>query len=126
MRAAILASDDLPREPIDVPWSLGDGKAYVRGLTAAEKDRWVARTMPDGEFTWTNNMTAELVVATLVDEDGERIFSDDDAEAVGRKGAATLTRIFGVAMRLSGLSEEGAAEIDADFSEAQSERSPSG
>jgi hypothetical protein len=126
IRAAILGSDDLPREPVDVPWDLGGTKLFVRGLTAAEKDRWVARTMPDGDFHWTNNLTAELVVATLVTEDGERVFEDSDAAELGRKGAATLSMLFGVAMRLSGLSEEAVGEIEADFGTGQSAPSSSG
>lgn len=118
IRSAIFAADDLPREPVEVPWL--DEKLYVRGLTAAEKDAWVARTMPDGEFAWTNNLTAELVAATLVTEDGSRIFDDDDAIELGTKGTATLSMLFGVAMRLSGLSEEAGAEIEADFGNARS------
>jgi hypothetical protein len=123
-RERIIAYDDLPREPVEVPWL--DEKLYVRGLTAQEKDAWVARTMPDGEFVWTNNLTAELVARTLVDEDGERIFEDEHAAALGKKGAATLSMLFAVAMRLSGLSEEGTAEIAADFGDAQGDASSSG
>jgi hypothetical protein len=120
LRAAILASDDLPREAVDVPWDLGGAKLYVRGLTGTEKDRWVARTMPSGEFAWTNNLTAELVAMTLVDEDGVRVFTDDDADAVGRKGAATLSMLFEVAMRLSGLSENTAEVVEQSFANGQS------
>ena len=122
LRAAILGADDLPKEPVDVPWNL-DEKLYVRGLTASEKDRWMARTMPNGEFAWSNNLTAELVAMTLVDEDGNRIFEDADAEALGKKGAAVLSALFAVAMRLSGLSEDEVAE---SFGTGQSEPSTIG
>jgi hypothetical protein len=120
LKAAILGADDLPREPVDVPWDLGGPKLFVRGLTASEKDAWVARTMPGGEFAWTNNLTAELVCATLVDEDGERVFADEDAAALGKKGAATLSALFAVAMRLSGLSEDTEEQVEADFANGQS------
>ena len=46
LKAAILAADDLPREVADVTWDLGGERLFVRGLTASEKDAWVARTMP--------------------------------------------------------------------------------
>jgi hypothetical protein len=120
MRAAILAADDLPREPVDVPWELGGAKLYVRGLTSKEKDAWVARSSPNGEFRWTRNLTADLVVATLVDETGARIFTDDDAEALGEKDGQTMTELFNVAMRLSGLTEEAAEAVEADLGTTQS------
>jgi hypothetical protein len=122
-RAAILASD-LPREPVEVPWI--EDKLYVRGLTAGEKDAWYSRNMPGGEFVWTANMTAELVVRTLVDEDGQRIFEDEDVAALGAKDAETMGRLFDISMRLSGLSEEGVEEIRGDFTGARSGATSSG
>lgn len=119
IRAAILASDDLPREPVDVPWETGGAKVYIRGMTSTEKDAWIARTMPDGgTFRWTPNLTAELVVKTLVDEDGERIFTDADAPALGGKGAPALGALFAVAMRLSGLQEDEVEVVEADLGTA--------
>jgi len=126
LRAAILGTNDLPREPVQVPWDLGGQKLFIRGLTASEKDAWVARTMPNGEFAWTNNLTAELVCATLVDENGERIFADDDAVALGKKGAATLALLFAVAMRLSGMSAETPEELEQAFTIGQTEPSTIG
>lgn len=122
--AAILAADDLPREPVDQPWT--DEKLYVRGLTAAERDHWMSASSPDGELRWTANLTADLVVKVLVDEDGERVFADEDAEALGRKSSLVLAEIFTVAMRLSGLTAESQAAITADFGEAQNGDSSSG
>jgi hypothetical protein len=115
LKARILEANDLPREPADVPWDLGGARLYVRGLTASEKDAYVARTMPDGEFLWTNNLTAELIVKCLVDEDGARVFTDEDAPALGGKGAAVLSKLFEKAMRLSGLSSETEEQVAADF-----------
>lgn len=126
LRAAIVGSDDLPREPVDVPWDLGGTKLYVRALTASEKDAYVAKTMPTGEFIWTNDLTASLLVKVIVTDDGERIFSDADVIVLGGKGSATLSKLFKVAMRLSGMNEEGADQIEAGFTQAQSEPSDTG
>jgi hypothetical protein len=57
------------------------------------------------------NIRAKLVALTVVDEDGNRIFSDEDAEALGKKSAAALDRIFAVAQRLSGLRPEDVEEL---------------
>lgn len=117
LRAAITSADDLPREPVEVPWT--DEKLYVRGLSADEKDEWYARNMPDGEFRWRSGLTSSLLVKTLVTEDGERIFEDSDADALGRKSATVLSELMTVAMRLSGLSEETEVAAEEGFSNAQ-------
>lgn len=126
IRAAILGSDDLPREPADVPWELGGDKLYVRSLSADEKDAYVARTMPSGEFRWTEHLTAALLVNVIVTEDGDRVFADNDIAALGRKDAGTLSRLFKQAMRLSGMDEEAVQEIEQGFTQAQSDASGSG
>ncbi len=126
LKAAILAADDLPREVADVSWDLGGERLFVRGLTASEKDQWVARTMPSGEFAWTSNITAELVAATLIDADGERIFSDEDAAALGQKSSSALSTLFAQAMRLSGLSEDTNAELEQGLGIGQSSHSSTG
>ena len=123
-RAQILGADDLPREPVDQPWT--DEKLYARGLSASERDAWMATASPDGELRWTSNLTADLVVKTLVDEDGERVFEDGDAEALGRKSGVVLAEIFTVVMRLSGLTEEVQEQIAVDFGGARSGASSSG
>lgn len=126
IRAAILASDDLAREPVDVPWNLGGAKLYVRALEAREKDAYVAQTMKTGEFQWTADITAALLVKVIVDEDGERIFTDADIAVLGAKDAGTLSKMFRIALRLSGMGPGDAEAIKADFGLAQSDGSVSG
>jgi hypothetical protein len=125
MRAAILASDDLAREPVDVPWPL-DEKLYVRALQAGEKDSYVALTMQTGDFQWSGNVTAALLVKVIVNENGERIFTDADIPALGLKDAGTLSKLFRTALRLSGMGSGDAEKIQADFGLAQSDGSGSG
>jgi hypothetical protein len=125
-REAILASDDLKREPVDVPWEMGGAKLYIRELTAKERDEYLAKTMKGGEFAWRSNLTAELLVKVIVNEDGDRIFADNDAEAFGAKGTSVLAKLFKVAMRLSGMQVEAAEALKADFVPAQSDNSDSG
>jgi hypothetical protein len=123
IRAAILSSEDYPREPADQPWV--DEKLWVRGISANDKDMWVQAHMPDGEsFVWGEHATAELVARTLITEDGERVFTDEDIEALGTRDGRTLSALFQQAMRLSGM--DGAEEIEAAFSGAPNGASSSG
>jgi len=111
-REAILQAEDLPTEDVEVPeWG---GVVRVRGLTGAERDAFEQSIVEQrGKNTRMNlrNIRARLVALTVVDEEGNRLFSDDDVEALGRKSAAALNRVFEVAQRLSGLRPEDVEEL---------------
>ena len=111
-REAILQVQDLPTERIPVPeWG---GEVIVRGLTAAERDQFEQSIVETrGKDTRVNlrNIRAKLVVLCCVDEQGNRIFRDEDAEVLGRKSAVALNRVFEVAQRLSGLRPEDVEEL---------------
>ena len=118
LRRKILEADDLPTEIIDVPeW---DTKVHVRGLTASERDAYISEVVnPDtGAMRW-KNASALLVVRTLVDESGERVFTDADAAELGEKSASALSKLFNAAMKLSGLTQEEVEEATRTFESAQ-------
>lgn len=111
-RETILQAQDLPMERVPVPeWG---GEVIVRGLTAAERDQFEQSIVETrGKNTKVNlrNIRAKLVVLCCVDEQGNRIFCDEDAEVLGRKSAVALNRVFEVAQRLSGLRPEDVEEL---------------
>src|SRR5690606_8148835 len=111
-------------------WDSDDIEAYVlvRGMTGVERDDWEAAQAPDPEIArnWKRLTAAQrqafirqrmqgtrarLVVRCCVDEDGNRIFTDADADMLATKSAAALDRIYKVAARLSGVSDDDVAEI---------------
>ncbi len=100
-RDQILQANDLPRERVDVPeWG---GVVYVRTMTAQERDDFEQSTLGEDGRPSMGNIRARLAVCTVVDEDGNRLFEDGDAEALGRKSASAVNRIFEVAQRLNRL-----------------------
>lgn len=111
-REAILQAQDLPTEDVEVPeWG---GTVRVRGLTGAERDAFEQSIVEQrGKSTRMNlkNIRAKLVALTVVDEQGNRVFTDEDAELLGKKSASALDRIFAVAQRLSGLRPEDVEEL---------------
>jgi hypothetical protein len=58
------------------------------------------------------NMHALLLSRCIVDDEGERVFADTDASALGQKNARVLDRLFQVASRLSGLDDDEAEAIE--------------
>lgn len=102
---AILNADDIKRELVAVPeWG---GEVYVQTLTGRQRDLFEQRLVDQkaGEVT-LDNIRATLAVWSVVDEDGGRVFDDSDIPALGDKSAAALDRIFDVAQRLSGLTDD--------------------
>jgi len=112
-REMILAMEDLPRESVAVmDWD--GGEVLVQGLTAAQRDKFEADSMTQQGKDFKLNMRnirARLVTLCVVDENGQRIFSDSDVHALGQKSARALARVFEVAQRLSGLTNEDVEEL---------------
>lgn len=110
-RTAILNVSDLLVEEVEVPeWG---GVVYVRGLTGAERDAyeqelitWVGTGKNQTARANMSNARAKLAARAICDENGERLFSDGDIKALSAKSAVALQRVFDLAMRLSGMSED--------------------
>lgn len=126
-REQILQAQDLPTEDVDVKeWG---GTVRVRALTGMERDSFEQSIVEQkGKGTRMNirNIRAKLVALTVVDEEGNRVFSDTDVQALGKKSAAALDRVFEVAQRLSGLKPEDVDELAKNSESDQSEDSTSG
>ena len=132
-RDAILGVNDILTEKVDVPeWG---GEVIVRGLTGEERDAYEgsrrqirnAGTPQQELIILSDNMRANLLVKCLIDENGERLFADKDAGLLGMKNGRTLDRLFDVASRLSGMSDEEAEELEGNFetaSDASTSSSP--
>lgn len=94
-RDHILGLDDLPRRLVSVPeWG---GELFVKTMTGAERDRWELSTVGENR----TNVRAKLAAIVCVDGDGNRLFTDNDAEALGDKSCAALDRIFDAAVALN-------------------------
>lgn len=109
LRDDILGAEDLPSEVVETPeWAPAVPQVRVRGLTSAERDAFEQGLMEAGATgvrvkTTFDNPRAALAVRVIVDDDGERVFSDNDVAALGRKSGAALDRIWDKARQLSGM-----------------------
>jgi hypothetical protein len=111
-RDAILAAEDVKREPVHVPeWG---GTVLVQSMTGADRDDFEAEMEAQkGNDPTANrrNFRAKIAARTVVDEQGNRLFSEADIKALGKKNSWALTRIAIVAARLSALDENAVAEL---------------
>jgi hypothetical protein len=130
-RDGILGAVDIQVEKVDVPeWG---GDVLIRGLTGEERDAYESSLRqirnagtPQQELVIVQlNARANLLVKCLVDENGDRVFTDRDAPALGAKNGRVIDRLYDVATRLSGLSDEAAEEIEGNSEAVPSDGSTS-
>ena len=112
-RQEILSIRDIRTETVFVPeWG---GAVKIRALTGKERDAWeTALFQIDGKNVKMNkeNLRAKLVALTVVDEAGQRLFTEADVEALGSKSASALDRIYQASQKLSGLTPDDIKEME--------------
>ena len=123
-RDQILQADDLETRDVEA-WG---GVVCVRSLTGTERDALEASTLQGkGKNKDVNlsNFRAKLCARAIVDEQGKRVFNDEDIAALGRKSSGELSKVYNVAAELSGISEADVDELTKNSGSDQSEDSGS-
>src|SRR4030042_110875 len=93
----ILGASDRAIQTVAVPeWG---GDVSMRALSARERDAFEL-SVNDGKRKDMANLRARLLVRCLCDEQGNRIFEDSDADALGAKSARAAERLFDIARTL--------------------------
>jgi hypothetical protein len=122
----ILQAEDLPTEDVEVPeWG---GTVRVRTLKGYERDKFEESiTDQQGKTTRViaEHLRAKLVALSVVDEDGTRLFDEQDVRRLSGKSAKALDRVFAVAQRLSGISNDDVEELVKNSSDGPSASSGS-
>jgi hypothetical protein len=110
-REAILGADDLRTQDVDVPeWG---GKVRIRSLTAHDRDAIetaVYGAQKEGKYA-PENVRALYAAGCIVDEKGDPLFSAADVEALGRKSAAALNRVYEAVLELNAIAEGDIEEL---------------
>lgn len=123
-KAAILVADDLKHEDVPVPaWG---GTVRVRVMTGAERDAFRAAIATEDGGIPVGRFSVALLAATLIDEQGARLFAMDEIDQLAEKSAASLDAPAAVAMRLNGLGGNAVEEAVKNSASGQSDDSGSG
>ena len=114
------AADDRQWEDVPVPeWG---GDVRVLGMSGTDRNAYQSSLIVIGtngkpQRVNLNDQLAKIVARCLVGEDFQRLYTDKEVAALGRKNGAVLDRLADVAKRLSGLNDK-ATEDAAGNSEA--------
>jgi hypothetical protein len=107
-----------PHEEVDVPeWG---GRVVVRGLTLGERRELLAR-YPEllerggADPVRLNDFLLDLLLMTVLGGDGQRLFSDDDREALMSQPPQVIDRLVQKALELSGLTVTGIQAAQANL-----------
>lgn len=111
----------LTREPVTLAGV--DGPVYVRGLSVAER-----QSLDDACYSGEGRARKQdltgfrpgLLRRALVDGDGASLFTALDEPALARLPAASMERLFDVALRLSGLDVRTEKQIEGNSGAGQS------
>ena len=118
----LLAKDDRTYEKVPCPeWGT---ELWVRSLDADERDEYEAsltkykKVKSKGKVKReasldARSFRAKLVIRAVCAGEGNptRFFADADLEKLGKKNAIVVDRLFSVAQKLSGLTDEDVEEI---------------
>lgn len=105
LRDQILNANDRKTAKVETPeWG---GHVYVRTLSAAELRGYQANLKAVEDQATKDGLMA---VTIMCDEQGNRIFSDDDAALLAGKNSKVLDRIAGAFAKLNAITDE---QVDA-------------
>lgn len=118
-RDAILGAQDLKTEDVPVPeWG---GTVRVRVMSGSDRDALGRSLVASNGVQDPSSYREKVLMATIVDEGGNRQFTEADIAALGAKSATALDRVFDVAERLNAI---GRAAVEVE--EKNSSAAPSG
>ena len=102
----ILAAKDA--KAINVPvaeWGQ-DAEVRMKAFSGADREAYLSQLQSkqgkNGEVD-IRGLTCKLLALTIVDENDELIFTEADIEALNKKNANVLTRLFEQALKLNAL-----------------------
>ena len=108
-KAQILQASDTKQETVEVPeWG---GEVIVAVMSGHARDRLEASIVGKNGGQNLQNIRAKYVAASLVDEKGDLLFSESDVQALGKKSAAALDRVFAVAQRINHITDDDVEEL---------------
>jgi hypothetical protein len=112
LRDQIVNASDCQREAVKVPeWNC---TVYIRNMTAHDLDSWQCETYEtNGTDVKVNrqNIRSRLLVRCIVDEDGKRVFKDEEAHELGAKNTKVIERLYKVAEKLNAVTAKDVEDL---------------
>ncbi len=105
----ILEAQDRKTVDVEVPeWG---GTVRVKTMTGVQRDQYetLFTSIRNGEVS--GSIRATLAAATIVDEEGNQLFTKDEVDSLGQKSGVALGRVFDVAAELNVATKKSAETV---------------
>lgn len=100
----ILAADDLKREEVDTPeWG---GSVLIRMMDEVAGQEFELFCYNDGKGQNLEGMRLKMCLLCMINEDGSKMFSEDDIALLAAKSHAEIVKVSEAALRLNRLTKE--------------------
>jgi len=120
LRETILAAQDRKKIEVEVPeWG---AKVFIQSSSPAERDAIEQYILKSQKSNAPINGRALVAALIIVDENGKRVFSDDDVPALADKSAIAMERIFDAYVKINGLSKSERDEYEKNSSTTPSSK----
>lgn len=98
----ILNADDIKTKDVDVPeWG---GTVRIRTMTGADRMRF-QRLSAKQKGKSPDNLFEALLIATVIDDNGDPLFTPADIVKLSEKSNVAIQRVFEAAAKLNGLGD---------------------
>jgi len=106
----IFKSVDTTIEEVKVPeWG---GSIFIKTLSGTDRDLFEGACAKASENNNFKNIRAKLLVFSIVNEKGDKLFEEKDADKLGKKSSRVLDRLFTIAQKISGISKDDREEME--------------
>jgi len=109
----ILSSNDLKTIEVEVPeWG---GTVLLKELSGAERDEFETMCYNESKGGKIEinpvGLKAKILVSCAVDEEGNRLFTLDDVEALNKKNGAAINKLYEEAQKVTKLTDVNLEEL---------------
>lgn len=103
----ILSANDRSTIVMEVPeWG---GEITLGSMSSQDRDRY-EEILTSPKSDKYDNIVAQFVAKSIMDENGDRVFEESDIIALGKKSGKVMLRVFMEARKLNDLTEEDVQE----------------
>lgn len=103
----ILNADDRKTQVVDVPeWG---GQVTIKEMSGFARDRFETSIMGKNGGANMQNIRSKLVIASVIDESGNLMFTEKDINKLSNKSGAALDRIYDAVQKLNKITD---ADVD--------------
>ena len=86
--------------------NVGAGEVLIREFTTADREKFEVLAMQMSSGKGAKNMKAKLIAISLVNEQGGRVFGDDEINKIAMMPSTITEKIFNEVLELNGMADD--------------------